>query len=129
LRPRDSSSRPPQHPQRHQLRIRGDLSQSLVPQGDHDDRAGVGGVGLAALPGAGHPGTGGQLGRHVQHPFSLRQEPLRQRAADPVGSFHRPDPPGPLPRELQQLAVAARIGAEPAGSAQDLPVVSRLDRH
>ena len=58
-----------------------------------------------------------------QHPFPAGQQPLRERAADPVRSFYRPDPLGPLPRELQQLAVAARIGAEPAGGPQDLPVV------
>jgi hypothetical protein len=50
-----------QHPQHHQLRIRGDLSQSLVPQGDHDDRVRAGSVSLAALAGIEHPGPGGGL--------------------------------------------------------------------
>jgi hypothetical protein len=129
LRARDSSSRPPQHPQHHQLRIRGDLSQSLVPQGDHDDRVRAGSVSLAALAGIEHPGPGGELGRHIQHPLAAGQQPLRQRAADPVRTFHRPDALRPLPGDLQQLAVTAGLSAEPARGPQDLPAVPGLDRH
>jgi hypothetical protein len=81
----------------------------------------VGGVGLAALPGIKHAGPGGQLGGHVQHPLPAGQQPLRNRAADPVGPFDGPDPFRPLLGELQQLPVAARIGAELAGGPQDLP--------
>ena len=43
-----------------------------------------------------YPGPGGQLGRHIQHPLPIGQQPLRQRPADPVRALHRPDPLGPL---------------------------------
>ena len=59
----------------------------------------------------------------------LGQEPLREGAADPVRAFHRPDPLRPLPRDLQQLAVAAPVGGELAGGPQDLPVVPGFDRY
>jgi hypothetical protein len=79
--------------------------------------------GLAALPGAGDPGPGSQLGRHVQHPLPVDQQPLRDRAADPVRAFCRADPFRPLPRELQQLAVAACISGESVARK-----ISRLSR-
>lgn len=118
-----------QHPQHSQLRIGADLPQALVPQRDHDDRVRVGGAGLAALPGAGDPGTGGEFGRHIQHLFPAGQQPLRERPADPVRSFYGPDPLRPLLGHLQQLVAAAGISAELAGGPQDLPVIPGLDRH
>ena len=74
----------PQHPQHRQLRIGAQLTQSLVAQRDHHDGVRVGGVGLAALAGIEDPGPGGELGRHIQHLFPVGQEPLGERAADPV---------------------------------------------
>jgi hypothetical protein len=84
---------------------------------------------LRPWPVTGHPGPGGQFGWHVQYPFAAGQQPLRQRPPDPVGAFHRPRPPGPLPRVGQQLPVAAHIGTEPALGPQNLPAVPGLDRH
>jgi hypothetical protein len=98
-----------QHPQHYQLRIGADLAQSLVPQGDHDDRVRIRSIGLAALPGTGHPGPGGQLGGHVQHRLPAGQQPLRKGAADPVRSLHRPDPLRPLPRPPATAGSCGRL--------------------
>src|SRR5258705_8334073 len=47
----------------------------------------------------------------------------------PFAPSTRPGPLRPLAGDFQQLMVAARVSAEPARRAQDLPVVPGLDRH
>jgi hypothetical protein len=41
------------------------------------------GVGLAALPDVEHPGPGGQLRRHVQHPLAVGEQSLRVSPSEP----------------------------------------------
>src|SRR3954452_1274615 len=75
-----------------------------------------------------HPRAGGELGRHVQHPLTVGQQPLGDRPSDPVRALDGPHPTPPLPPDPQQLPVAAPVGAEPARGAQHLPGIARLDR-
>jgi len=57
---------------------------------------GVAGVGLAVVTGVEEPHPGGELGRHIDHPFAGGDESLGQRTPGTVGSLDRPDAVGPL---------------------------------
>jgi hypothetical protein len=114
-----------QQPQHLQVSIDGELPQAPVPQRHHHHRVGTGDIGLAAMPGVEHPGPGGQLGRHVQHPLGVGEQPPGDRRSHPVGALHRPHPVRPLPGEAQHRPIAGGAGGERTDRPQHLPV----DRH
>jgi hypothetical protein len=84
---------------------------------------------FAALTGVEHPGPGGQLGRHIQYPFAVGQQPLRERPAGAVRAFDRPDPVRPLPAHLPHSPIAIRGHRQRAHHSQHLPSVAGLERH
>jgi hypothetical protein len=89
---------------------------------------GVGGVGLATLTGREHPGSRGQLGWDVDHPFAVGEQPVGDVLADAGTAFDRPQPVRPLPAVAQQRGVAGPIGAEPATPVDGLGRRHHLDR-
>jgi hypothetical protein len=80
-----------QQPHHFQVLIVG--GQFAQPAGVHRDSSygvRVGLVGLAALPGVEHPDPGGLFRRHVQHPFPVPEQPLRERTTGAAGALDRP---------------------------------------
>ena len=65
------------------------------PGADQGDGVGVGGVGLAALPGGEHPRPRGQLRWDVDDGLAVGEQPLGDVPADAVAALDRPDPLGP----------------------------------
>jgi hypothetical protein len=76
-------------------------------------RAGIVGIVLIDVPGRQQPHPGGQLGRHVQHPLTGRQQLLGQQMTQPARAFDRPGPLGPRLRPRQQPLGLHRRGAHP----------------
>jgi hypothetical protein len=68
------------------------------------------------------------VGRHVDHPLTVGQQPLRQRPAGAVAALHRPDPLRPSRDVLTHRRVAGLIGAVPAGRQHAFPIVDHLNR-
>lgn len=66
-------------------------------------------VGHAAMAAGVHPDPDGQLGRHVQHQFTVGDQPLGQGPPCALASIHRPTALVPPPGEARQLHAASVI--------------------
>jgi hypothetical protein len=116
-----------QQAHRHGGVIDDDLPQTRGAQHDHGDAAGVDRVDLAALAGGEHPGSGGQLRRHLDDGLTIGEQPLGDVPADAVATLHRPDPVGVLTAGGEHRLVAVAVGAEPALPDGLLPLVDDLN--
>jgi hypothetical protein len=117
-----------EHPQRLQLVVVGQHPQVRGPDRDHGDRVRIVCVGLSVVPGVEQPRPSRQLGRHIDHPFTVREQSLRQRPARAVAALDSPDPLRPSRHRLPHRGVAGLVRAEPACGQHDLVVVDDLDR-
>jgi hypothetical protein len=93
--------------------IRPDGLQILGPEPSDGDGIGIRAVGLAATPATECPDPSGQLRRHVQDLFVLRDQPLRQAGPDTPGPLDSPDVIAPATGELLHLAIADAVVREP----------------
>jgi hypothetical protein len=119
-----------EQPQRDQFLVVAELVQPRRTHRDHRHRMCVGRVGLAGVTGVEDPHPGSQLGRHVDHHFTVGQQPLRQWAAHTVGTLDRPPTIRPLvPYVPQHQPISGAVGAEPAGGQLLALLVDSLDRH
>ena len=71
-------------------------------------------VGLAALAGGEHSGSGGQLRRHVKNGFAVGDQALGDVPTDTGAAFDRPDAVGVLTAGGEHRLVSVAIGAEAA---------------
>jgi hypothetical protein len=117
-----------QHPQRFELDVIGQHPQPGRTDRDHGDRVRVMGVGLAVVAGVEQPRPCRQFGRHVDHVFTIGQQPLGQRPAGAVAALDRPDPVRPARDVLAHRGIARLVGAEPTGCQHHLPLIDYLDR-
>ena len=86
-----------QHSQHRELLVVDYRAQPGHPGADQGDGVRVGGIGLAALPGGEHPGSGGQLRRDVDD-VSPSLSSRCATCAHAVAALDRPDPLRPLPK-------------------------------
>ena len=71
-----------QDPQHRELLVVDDRTQAAHPGANQRDRVGVGGVGLAALPGREDPGSRGQFRWDIDDLLAFGQQPMSDVAAD-----------------------------------------------
>ena len=91
------------------------------------NRVRVGGVGLAALPGGEHPHPRRQLGGHIDDLLTIGEQPAGQVPADPLASFHRPDPLRPLLPLREHRRIPGGVGGEPPTAEDGLIPSHDLD--
>src|SRR3954449_3611247 len=119
-----------QQSQRHQILIKGEHPKVRSTQCRRSDRVGIGSVGLAGVAGIEHPHPCRELGRDVDHPLTVGEQPLRQRPTHPVGTLNGPPMVRPLPAHVaEHCLVVPAAGTEAAGRQLLLLVVDDLDRH
>jgi hypothetical protein len=70
------------------------------------------GIGLAALTGAEHPRSGGEIRRHIDDVLAVGEEPLGQGTAGPVAAF---DGPHPEPDQSNRWTAALRAARRSSG--------------
>jgi hypothetical protein len=89
------------HLQHRRVIIRPDLSDTSRAQRGDGHRPGIIRVVLVRITGCQQPHPGAELGRHIQHPLTRRQQLLGQQMAQPTGALDGPGPlrPGRRPRE------------------------------
>ena len=85
-----------EHPQRLELTIRSDHSQTTSANRDDCDRVRVQGIGLAVVAGVEEPHPCSQLRWNIHHLLAGFDQALSQRTPGAVGALDRPDPVGPL---------------------------------
>jgi hypothetical protein len=118
-----------QHPQDGELLVVDDRSQAGHPGADQGDGVRVGGVGLAALPGAEHARPRGHLRRHVDDLLAVGEQSGGDVPPDTAAApLDRPDPLRPLPRVAQHGGVAGRVGDVAATVEHHLLRCHHLDR-
>ena len=96
-----------QNPQDRELLVVDHRPKPAHPGSDQGNGVGVGGVGLAALPGHEHPSTCRQLGRDVDNFLAVGREPVGDVLAEAGTALDRPDPPRPPLRVAQHRGAAA----------------------
>lgn len=116
-----------EHPQRLELPVRGEYAQVLGADRGDRYRMGVVSVGLAAMAGVEHPGTGGQLGGHVDDALTGLEQALGQRTPGAKAALHGPLPVRPLADVLPHRRVAGLVGGEPARPEKVLASINDLD--
>jgi len=128
LEPVDGLNTPPgqrfasvgEHPQRLELPIDLQDTQSLNSDSNDRDRVRIKSVGLAVVPGVEKPDPGSELRRDVDHLLASLEQPLGQGSTSAVGALNRPDPLRPRLRVPQQRRVAGLIGREPTPEPRNL---------
>jgi hypothetical protein len=116
-----------EHPQRLELDVIGQHPQVLGADRHHRNSVRIVCVGLSVVPGVEQPRPSRQLGRHIDHLFTVREQLLRQRPARAVAAFDSPHPFRPSRHRLPHRGVAGLVRAEPARGQHDLVVVDDLD--
>jgi hypothetical protein len=115
-----SSSLRPQQPQADGHVVAGHRHYAGPIEGGQADRDRVVLISLAAVSPGVHPDPGGQLGRDIQHQLAVRGQPLRQRPARAVASFHRPPPLRPPAGKRRQPLITRLAAGEPGCLDQGL---------
>jgi hypothetical protein len=69
-----------------------------------------------------------KLGRDVDDPFAVGQQPVRDMAADTAAAFDRPDPVGELPAIGEHRPVSGGVGGVSAAAENGLVTGHHLDR-
>ena len=98
------------HLQHHGVVLGEHRARGLGPQRRDRHRPGVIRVVLVCVSGLQQPHPGGQLRRHIGHPFPGGGQLLGQQAPQPGGALHRPGPLRPRPRPRHQLGCLRRAG-------------------
>jgi hypothetical protein len=117
-----------QDPQHRELLVVDHRPQSSHASADQGDGVGIGGVGLAALPGGEDPGAGGQLGWDVDDLLAVGQQAVGDVLADAGATLDSPDPLPPLLAVTQHRRVSVTVGAEPTTTGDGLVGGHHLDR-
>ena len=123
------AARPDPHHDR--LILPGQLRQLTGTQRGDSHRAGIVLVGLVDLPRIEQPDPGGQLGRHVQHPFAGGDQLLREQLPQLARPLDRPRPLSPTTGPAQQLYGLLRRCPHPFDDGamtfpeEDLPDVAK----
>ena len=103
-----------------------DLPHAGRPQRGNGHRPGIVGIVLVRVPGGQQPDPRAELGRHIQHPLTRRQELLGQQVAQAAGALDRPGPLRPGRGPGQQPLRLGSAGADPQLTQR---LLRRADRH
>ena len=120
-----------QDPQDGELLVIDDRSQAGHPGADQCDGVrigGIGGIGLAALPGGEHADPSRQLRRHVHHLLALGQQPGRDVTSDASAPLDCPVPLGPALYVREHRGEACLVGGVTAAAEHRLVRRHHLDR-
>jgi hypothetical protein len=116
-----------QDPQHRKLLVIDHRAQPGHPGRGQRHRVRVGGIGLAALPGGEHPHPRRQLGGHIDDLLTIGEQPAGQVPADPLASFHPPDPLRPRPHPREHRRIPGSVSGEPPTAEDGLIPSHDLD--